>query len=238
MALRTCQLSSQLVLLCPLTQPHSQKESLWEWPLVGCCHPQRQLCFSLSHCPHVTPYNSSPVLPAVLNASCMHAQSCLTLCNPMGYSPPGASIHGVFQARILEWVAIPFSRGSSQSRDQTHVSSIFCIGKHSLPLSHPGSSKYLSVFPYSTSIPPPRLGWNVISKEAEKLAANHLMYMNWLFIPDLVLAEGEINVKAWLGWSVGAWRADPEFHWLKTRSKTGKIGLQSSISEFTYCFKT
>ena len=132
MALRTCQLSSQLVLLCPLTQPRSQKESLWEWPLVGCCHPQRQLCFSLSHCPDVTPYNSSPVLPAVLNASCMHAQSCLTLCNPMGYSPPGTSIHGVFQARILEWVAIPFSRGSSQSRDQTHVSSIFCIGKQIL----------------------------------------------------------------------------------------------------------
>ena len=129
MALRTCQLSFQLVVLCPLTQPRSQKENLSEWPLVGCCHPQRELCFSLSHCPHVTPYNSSPVLPAVLNASCMHAQSCLTLCNPMDYSPPDASIHGVFQARILEWVVIPFSRGSSQSRDRTDVTSIFCIGK-------------------------------------------------------------------------------------------------------------
>ena len=42
------------------------------------------------------------------------AQSCPTLCNPMDCSPPGSSIHGVFQARVLEWVAISFSRGSSQ----------------------------------------------------------------------------------------------------------------------------
>ena len=41
-------------------------------------------------------------------------QLCLTLCDPMGCSPPGCSLHGIFQARILEWVAIPFSRGSSQ----------------------------------------------------------------------------------------------------------------------------
>ena len=40
-------------------------------------------------------------------------QSCLTLCNPMDCSPPGSSVHGPLQARILEWVAIPFSRGSS-----------------------------------------------------------------------------------------------------------------------------
>ena len=51
-------------------------------------------------------------------------QLCLTLCNPMDYSPPGSSIHGILQARILEWVAIPFSRGSFQHRDQTSVSCI------------------------------------------------------------------------------------------------------------------
>ena len=53
------------------------------------------------------------------------AQSCPAVCNPMGYSPPGSSIHGILQARILEWVAIAFSRGSSWPRDQTHVS---CAG--------------------------------------------------------------------------------------------------------------
>ena len=47
---------------------------------------------------------------------------CLTLCDPMDYSPPGSFIHEIIQARLLEWVAIPFSRGSSQSRDQTQVS--------------------------------------------------------------------------------------------------------------------
>ena len=42
---------------------------------------------------------------------------CLTLCDPMGCSLPGSSVHGIFQARVLEWVAISFSRGSSQTRD-------------------------------------------------------------------------------------------------------------------------
>ena len=55
---------------------------------------------------------------------CEVAQSCPTLCDPMDCSPPGSSIHGILQARILEWVAISFSRGSSQPRDQTQVSCI------------------------------------------------------------------------------------------------------------------
>ena len=49
---------------------------------------------------------------------------CLTLYNPMDYSPLGSSVHGISQARILDWVPIPFSRGPSQSRDWTHVSCI------------------------------------------------------------------------------------------------------------------
>ena len=51
------------------------------------------------------------------------AQACLTLCNPMDYNPPGSSsIHEIFKARILEWIAIFFSRGSSWPRDRTQVS--------------------------------------------------------------------------------------------------------------------
>ena len=50
------------------------------------------------------------------------AQSCPTLCKPMNCSLPGSSVHGIFQARVLDWVAISFSRGSSQPRDQTRVS--------------------------------------------------------------------------------------------------------------------
>ena len=45
------------------------------------------------------------------------AQSRPTLCNPMDYSLPGSSVHGILQARILEWIAIPFSKGSSRPRD-------------------------------------------------------------------------------------------------------------------------
>ena len=52
------------------------------------------------------------------------AQSCPTLCDPVDYSPPGFSVHGILQARTLEWVAISFSRGSSQPRDQTQASHI------------------------------------------------------------------------------------------------------------------
>ena len=52
------------------------------------------------------------------------AQSCLTLCDRMDCSPPGSSVHGILQARILEWVAISFCRGSSRSRDLTPVSCI------------------------------------------------------------------------------------------------------------------
>ena len=52
------------------------------------------------------------------------AQSCPILCYPMDCSPPGSSVHGILQARVLEWVAISFSRGSSRPRDRTQVSHI------------------------------------------------------------------------------------------------------------------
>ena len=52
------------------------------------------------------------------------AKSCPTLCDPMDCSPPGSSVHGILQARTLEWVAIFFSKGSSRSRDRTLI---FCL---------------------------------------------------------------------------------------------------------------
>ena len=51
------------------------------------------------------------------------------LCNPMDCSPPGSSVHGILQARILEWVAISSSKGSSWPRDGTYVSCISCISR-------------------------------------------------------------------------------------------------------------
>ena len=55
---------------------------------------------------------------------CLVTQSSLTLCNPRDCSPPGSSVHGILQTRILEWVAMPSSRGSSQPRNLTRVSCI------------------------------------------------------------------------------------------------------------------
>ena len=56
------------------------------------------------------------------NYQVLVAESCPTLCDPMVYSAPGSSVHVILQARKLEWVTIPFSRGSSSPRDQTQVS--------------------------------------------------------------------------------------------------------------------
>ena len=63
---------------------------------------------------------------------CSVTQSCPTLCDPMDCSPPGSSVHEIFQARILEWVAISSSGGSSRPRDQTHISCISCMGRQIL----------------------------------------------------------------------------------------------------------
>ena len=94
--------------------------------LVGnCCDPiirtlnsnwkaQRIRCSSLSYhllCPCVC--------VCVCVCVCSVAQSHLTLCEPKNCSPPGSSVHGILQARILEWVTISFSRGPSRSRDRT-----------------------------------------------------------------------------------------------------------------------
>ena len=59
-------------------------------------------------------------------------QSCLF--DPMDHSPPGSSVHGILQGRILDWVAMLSSRGSSQPRDRTHASYVSCTGRGSLPL--------------------------------------------------------------------------------------------------------
>ena len=77
------------------------------------------------------------------------AQSCLTLCNPMDCSLARSSVHGILQARILEWVSISFSRGSSQARDWTRVSALQADTLTSEP---PGKPLY------STEVPPKMKG--------------------------------------------------------------------------------
>ena len=76
------------------------------------------------------PVSVISLLIGIVVNGCIHysesevAQSCPTLCNPVDCSLPDSSLHGILQARILEWVAISFSSGSSQPRDRTQVSHI------------------------------------------------------------------------------------------------------------------
>ena len=84
---------------------------------------------------------------------CLVAQLCWTLCDPMGCSPPGSSVHGILQARILEWVAMPSSKGSSQRMDRTQVSckelfSFSIIGYYKILNIVPCSIQYILVFIY------------------------------------------------------------------------------------------
>ena len=67
-----------------------------------------------------------PLCPYLFLHACSVTKSCLTLCDPIDCSMPGSSVHGIFQARILEWVAISSSRGSSRPKDWTWVS---CNGR-------------------------------------------------------------------------------------------------------------
>ena len=63
-------------------------------------------------------------MPRIAESENEVTQSCPTLCHPMDCSLPGSSVHGIFQAIVLEWIAISFSRGTSQPRDRTRVSHI------------------------------------------------------------------------------------------------------------------
>ena len=86
------------------------------------------------------PKGGHMVLRRLSSDVCVKSLSQFPLWDPMDCSLPGSSVHGIFQARILEWVAIPFSRGTSQPRDQTHISYVSCIGRWILvPRSHLGS---------------------------------------------------------------------------------------------------
>ena len=76
-------------------------------------------------------------------------QWCPTLWDPMEYSPPGASVHGILQARILEGVAMPSSRGSSWPRDETRVSCISCTAGRFFTTEPPGKPNIDCTHPHT-----------------------------------------------------------------------------------------
>ena len=134
-------------LLCPPLSPRVSSDSclLSRW-----CHPSHPLLLhsppslSLSQHQDLSQWvSSSHQVAKVLELHLQHqsfqwvlcilgaklCQLCPTLCNPVDYSPLDFSVHGILQARILEWVAMSSSRGSSWPRDQTHVSYVSCLGR-------------------------------------------------------------------------------------------------------------
>ena len=76
--------------------------------------------------------------------ACTQPQSHPTICNPIDRNLPGSSVHGILQARILEWIVMPFSRGSSWPSDWTHISYISCISRRVLYHSYHLSACILS----------------------------------------------------------------------------------------------
>ena len=102
---------------------------------------------------------------------------CFQLCNPIDYSPPGSSVHRILQARILEWVAISFSEGSSRPRDQTRIS---CVG-----------GRFLTAYP-----------WKVETNFTEEAARHHLAepftYIPLTALHDLLESrQGSYYVPTW-----------------------------------------
>ena len=109
------------------------------WP--SCCSAGlpasllRPLLYGEGFCSHVPEGQGPPPSVTVLYVSVLVAQSCLILCNPLDCSSSGSSVHGILQARILEQVIIPFSRGSSRPRDGTRSPA---LQADSLPSEPPG----------------------------------------------------------------------------------------------------
>ena len=104
--------------------PHLTVSWLLSLPLVPHGH---QLNPTFSTCSQVT---ALPSVPSLVHAKSL--QLCPTLCNPTDWSLPGSSVHGILQARTLEWVAVPSSRGSFQPRAWTRASYVSCIGRRVL----------------------------------------------------------------------------------------------------------
>ena len=108
--------------------------------------------------------SDSAISSTLLCCAVLHlvTQSCLILCNPMNCSPPDSSVHGILQARILEWVAMFSSRGSSQSRDRTQVSRIEGIFFTTEPQGNPKNTGVGSLSLLQGIFPAQESNWGIL----------------------------------------------------------------------------
>ena len=111
------------------THSHSiyDKDGFWEQLVKDDSFLEHGPCNSLSIWVKKKCIMASAFYHAFVHAKVL--QSCPALCNPMDCSPPGSCVYGIHQTRILEWVAMPFSRGSSWLRDRTHICSSCIAGR-------------------------------------------------------------------------------------------------------------
>ena len=132
--------------------PSPQLSQQWTSPPLSC---SLTVCGFKPLTQSQAPGGQQPCVCVCVCVCVLAGQSCPILCDPMDCSLPGSSIHGILQARLLEWVAISFSRGSSQPRNKTWVS---CIsGKFFYHLSHQGSPE--SMLSSNSSLYPQNLAW-------------------------------------------------------------------------------
>ena len=127
--LNTSRATLSLPLLPPNAAYFTENESFSDTTTSYVSYGESRTSHSFEY--HVLYHTSSPghleILCEISKTSAREgevAQSCLTLCDPMDCSLPGSSVHGIFQARVPEWIAISFSKGCSQPRDRTQVSCI------------------------------------------------------------------------------------------------------------------
>ena len=169
-------------------------------------------------------------------SACVHARSllsCLTVCNPMDYSPSGSSVHGILQARIVKWVAISSSRGSSRPSDCNHISYVSCIGRWVLyhyPHLHlvvkGKSSHLLSWFPDPPSLIPKLHVMTTVTSATNAEEVKHNLITSILMLhPSLGLSKAT-NMAGGLGkpGSVGSSLC------LWDRKKAVSLALSPSLS--------
>ena len=134
-----------------LRDRQGQHESLQMPPSAACIFILKSFYWSivaLQYCVSFLLYSKLSVCVCMCVCIHVHAkllQLCPTLCDSMDCGPPGSSIHRIPQARILEWVAMPSSRGSSQPRDPMCISSNSCIAGRFFTVEPPGKSRYTTI---------------------------------------------------------------------------------------------
>ena len=145
--------------------------------------------------------------------------SCVpTLCDPMDCSLPGSSVHGIFQARILEWVATSYSKGSSWPRDRTCVSCISHLGRQIL-------------YHFTTSFKAPGVG-----DGQESLACYSPWGWTWLGdwneqVLKILPSVGEKNLDIWVS---DSFRTGTDFKWPEVNSRKSQRKNQTVWRQNNY----